>query len=79
IGPIYPTQTKKLACKFLGVELLRSLAPTVRVPFTVMGGIKFGHLPELKAAGARHVAAVTAFTQAPDPGAEAARWRAALA
>ena len=78
IGPIYPTQTKKLACKFLGVDLLRRLAPTVRVPFTVMGGIKFDHLPELKAAGARHVAAVTAFTQAPDPGAEAARWRAAL-
>ena len=78
IGPIYPTQTKKLACKFLGVDLLRKLAPTVRVPFTVMGGIKFDHLPELKAAGARHVAAVTAFTQAPDPGAEAARGRAAL-
>ena len=78
IGPIYPTQTKKLACAFLGVELLRTLAPTVRVPFTVMGGIKFGHLPELKAAGASRIAAVTAFTQAPDPGAEAARWREAL-
>ena len=78
IGPIYPTQTKKLACRFLGVDLLRKLAPTVRVPFTVMGGIKFDHLPELKAAGARRIAAVTAFTQAPDPGAEAARWRAAL-
>ena len=78
IGPIYPTQTKKLACAFLGVDMLRSLAPTVRVPFTVMGGIKFDHLPELKAAGACRIAAVTAFTQAPDPGAEAARWRAAL-
>ena len=78
IGPIYPTQTKQLACTFLGIEQLRTLIPGVRVPFSVMGGIKFTHLTELKAAGARRVAAVTAFTQADDPGAEAARWRSAL-
>ena len=78
IGPIYPTQTKQLACKFLGLERLRELIPLVRVPFSVMGGIKFSHLAELKAAGAGRIAAVTAFTQAPDPGAEAARWRSVL-
>ena len=79
IGPIFPTGTKKLTgIQFLGLEQLRSLIPLVRVPFSVMGGIKFGHLAELKAAGAGRIAAVTAFTQAPDPGAEAARWRAAL-
>jgi len=78
IGPIYPTKTKQLACTFLGLEQLRVLAPLVRVPFSVMGGIKFEHLAELKAAGAGRVAAVTAFTQASDPGAEAAKWRASL-
>ena len=78
IGPIYPTKTKQLACTFLGLEQLKSLVPSVRVPFSVMGGIKFMHLAELKAAGARRIAAVTAFTQADDPGAEAAKWRAAL-
>ena len=78
IGPIYPTKTKQLACTFLGLEQLKSLVPSVRVPFSVMGGIKFMHLAELKAAGARRIAAVTAFTQADDPGAEAAKWRSAL-
>ena len=78
IGPIYPTKTKQLACTFLGLEQLKSLVPSVRVPFSVMGGIKFVHLAELKAAGARRIAAVTAFTQADDPGAEAAKWRSAL-
>ena len=78
IGPIFPTNTKQLACAFLGMEQLKSLIPLVRVPFSVMGGIKFGHLAELKAAGAGRVAAVTAFTQAQDPGAEAAKWRSAL-
>lgn len=78
IGPIYPTKTKQLACSFLGLEQLRLLVPFVHVPFSVMGGIKFEHLAELKAAGAGRIAAVTAFTQAPGPGAEAARWRAVL-
>jgi len=78
IGPIYPTNTKQLACSFLGLEQLKALIPLVCVPFSVMGGIKFGNLAELKAAGARRIAAVTAFTQQEDPGAEAARWRSAL-
>ena len=79
IGPIFPTNTKKLTgIQFLGLDELKRLVPLVRVPFSVMGGIKFDHLAELKAAGAGRVAAVTAFTQQPDPGAEAAKWRAAL-
>ena len=78
IGPVYPTKTKQLACTFLGLDTLKSLIPRVRVPFSVMGGIKLGRLAELKAAGACRIAAVTAFTQAEDPGAEAAKWRAAL-
>ena len=78
IGPIFPTNTKQLACTFLGLEQLRALVPLVHVPFSVMGGIKYQHLTELKSAGAGRIAAVTAFTQAPDPGAEVAKWRAAL-
>ena len=78
IGPIFPTSTKQLACTFLGMEQLKSLIPLVRVPFSVMGGIKFSHLAELKSAGAGRVAAVTAFTQALDPGAETAKWCSAL-
>lgn len=79
IGPIFPTGTKKLAgIRFLGLDELKRLVPLVRVPFSVMGGIKFDHLADLKAAGAGRIAAVTAFTQAEDPGAEAAKWSMAL-
>jgi len=79
IGPIFPTNTKQLTgIRFLGLDGLKSLVPLVRVPFSVMGGIKFPHLAELKAAGVGRIAAVTAFTQASDPGAEVAKWHAEL-
>ena len=78
IGPIYPTGTKSLPMSALGIETLRRLAPEVHVPFSVMGGIKFSHLAELRQNGARHIAAVTAFSQAESPREEVARWVAAL-
>jgi thiamine-phosphate pyrophosphorylase len=46
---------------------LRQIAPVVSIPFTVMGGIKKGHIRDLVAAGARTIAVVTAVTAAPDP------------
>lgn len=78
IGPIFPTKTKQLACTFLGLENLKKFSREVKVPFSVMGGIKYDNLPELMACGALHIAAVTAFTQAENPTAEVARWRAAM-
>ncbi len=78
IGPIFPTKTKQLACTFLGLENLKLFSQEVKVPFSVMGGIKYDNLPELMACGALHIAAVTAFTQAENPAAEVARWRAAM-
>ncbi len=71
IGPLFPTGTKRWEGAYLGVEGLREIAAHVRVPFSVMGGIKRGHIPELLAAGARTVALVTAVTAAPDPEAAA--------
>jgi thiamine-phosphate pyrophosphorylase len=67
IGPLFPTQTKTCPSATLGVEGFRAIAPRLSVPFTVMGGIKSGHIPALRAAGARTVAVVTAVTAAPDP------------
>ena len=78
IGPIFPTGTKSLPMAALGLETLRRLAPEVHVPFSVMGGIKYSHLAELRENGARHIAAVTAFSQAESPKDEVARWVAAL-
>ena len=78
IGPIFPTGTKKLPMNPLGVELLKKLSPAVKCPFSVMGGIKLEHLPLLRSLGARHIAAVTAFTAADDPAAEVRKWKSAI-
>jgi thiamine-phosphate pyrophosphorylase len=72
IGPLFSTHTKHWGGEFLGLEGLRRVVPHVRVPFSVMGGIKREHVIDLLEAGARVIAVVTAVTAAPDP-AQAAR------
>ncbi len=67
IGPLFPTKTKKWDQNFLGLDGLRETAQTITIPFTVMGGIKKQHIPELRAAGAKIVALVTAITSAEKP------------
>ena len=66
IGPIYPTQTKSVSCGALGLGAIAAIAPRLQIPFTVMGGIKERHIPELRRAGARRIAMVTEVTQAAD-------------
>ena len=75
-GPIYPTRTKSVSCGALGVDAIRRIAPQVQLPFSVMGGIKAAQIPELLAAGARHIAMVTEVTQAPDVAAKVRELRA---
>ncbi len=69
IGPIFPTATKGGLPDYLGPDAISAIAPKLRVPFTVMGGIKLSNLPLVMAHGARIVAVVTAVTAAPDPSA----------
>jgi thiamine-phosphate pyrophosphorylase len=69
IGPLFPTTTKEKLSKFLGLDGLRAIAPHLDIPFTVMGGIKAAHIPDLVASGAQTIAVVTAITAAPDPAA----------
>lgn len=66
IGPIFPTRTKPGAKDFLGVKAIGEIAPHLNVPFTVMGGINKENIREVLAAGARHIAMVTAITEAED-------------
>lgn len=67
IGPLFPTSTKKWEGEFLGTGAIRAISGETRIPFTVMGGIKKQHIPELLSAGAQTIAVVTAVTAAPDP------------
>jgi thiamine-phosphate pyrophosphorylase len=78
IGPIYPTGTKEGLLSFLGPEAIAGLSQRCRLPFTVMGGIKYRHIDELVARGARRIAVVTAISQADDIKGETARWVQAI-
>jgi len=66
IGPIFPTKTKTGVKDFLGVGAIAGIAPKLSVPFSVMGGINRENIHEVLAAGGRHIAMVTAVTEARD-------------
>ena len=71
IGPIFETGTKKWNEEYLGIKGLKEISAVVNIPFTVMGGIKKEHIPELRSAGAKTIALVTAITGASNPQAAA--------
>ncbi len=64
IGPIFATQTKSLPMHALGLQTFAELKKPVKIPFSVMGGIKERHIKELCSLGAKHIAMVTEITQA---------------
>jgi thiamine-phosphate pyrophosphorylase len=66
IGPIFTTRTKADVGEFLGPEAISAIAPNLKVPFTVMGGITEFNIDRVLSRGARRVAMVTAVTQASD-------------
>ncbi len=66
IGPIFATGTKSLPMAPLGLAAITEIAPLVDIPFTIMGGIKAHHIPELVSLGATRIAMVTAITEADD-------------
>lgn len=78
IGPLYATRTKDGLSTFLGPAAIQRFSARCPLPFTVMGGIKKEHIPELTAMGARRLAVVTALTQADDIASETGSWLEAL-
>lgn len=78
IGPIFATQTKSVATGAVGPDMISTIAPKLRIPFTCMGGIKPENINEVLRRGARHVAVVTAVTAAPDVRAAAGQLREAI-
>jgi len=64
IGPLFPTRTKETSVSPLGVEALEKIVPHLKIPFTCMGGIKLENIDAVLKRGARHIAVVTAVTEA---------------
>jgi thiamine-phosphate pyrophosphorylase len=50
----------------VGLDYIPELKRRLTIPFTVMGGIKAHHIPQLLEYGAETIAMVTEITQAPD-------------
>lgn len=66
IGPIFETKTREGHTHFLGINGLKELKGYAKIPFSIMGGIKERHIPELVTSGARLIAMVTEITEAED-------------
>ena len=79
IGPLFPTDTKGGLSTFLGPAAIPRFAARSGLPFTVMGGIKLQHIPELVGLGVKRIAVVTALTQAENIARETGKWHQALA
>ncbi|MFA4906152.1 MAG: thiamine phosphate synthase [Candidatus Margulisiibacteriota bacterium] len=66
VGPIFSTLTKPDAGEALGVETLKEIRPAVDIPLIAIGGINYNNIKEVLAAGVRHLAMITALTEAED-------------
>ena len=70
LSPIFATATKKDAGQPLGIAAIKEAGQKLRIPFTVIGGINQGNLPDILNAGARSVCMMSAVLKAKDVEAE---------
>jgi len=73
LGAIYPTMTKGPGHTVVGIETLKKVAQTLKIPVVAIGGINRENYKEVFSAGAKAAAMITALTKANDIAAET-RW-----
>ena len=61
VGPVYATSTKKDAAPAMGPDVLRRIIENLSVPVVAIGGIGVAQVPEMRCAGARGIAVVSAI------------------
>jgi thiamine-phosphate pyrophosphorylase len=59
VGPVFPTETKPSDHPTVGLELLRSLALSSKLPVVAIGGIDLQRAPDVWRAGAKAVAVIS--------------------
>ena len=79
LGPIFETPSKRPYGPPLGSGILREARALTSLPLVAIGGITPARTPEVVAAGADGVAAISGVMAAPDPGTAAAGLLAAVA
>ncbi len=77
-GPVYDTPSKRAYGPAQGLRALERVAAAVRIPVIAIGGITPERVREVRAAGARGVAAISAILAAPRPGDAVERFLDAL-
>ena len=66
-GPVFQTTTKEHPDPVVGVEGLREVRRSIRIPIVAIGGITAKNAADVRAAGADCCAVVSAVLSAPDP------------
>jgi thiamine-phosphate pyrophosphorylase len=66
LGPIFPTPSKETPLSPLGIEGLRLVRGTIRIPILAIGGINAQNARGLLEAGADGIAVISAILGAPD-------------
>jgi thiamine-phosphate pyrophosphorylase len=78
-GPVYDTPSKRRYGAPQGLDALAKVTGRVRLPVLAIGGITPERVSEVRAAGARGVAAIAAILDAPSPADAVRRFLEALA
>jgi thiamine-phosphate pyrophosphorylase len=78
-GPVYDTPSKRRYGAPQGLERLATVARGLRIPVVAIGGITPERVKEVRAAGARGVAVISAILAADSPAAATRRFLEALA
>lgn len=66
VGPVFATSTKKDAAAPVGAALIRRISGRLDLPIAAIGGITIGNAPDVIAAGANAVCAISAVACSPD-------------
>ncbi len=73
-GPVYDTPSKRAYGPPLGLTALERVAAAVTIPVIAIGGITAERVADVRRAGARGVAVISALLAADDPAAETKRF-----
>jgi len=65
-GPVYPTGSKADAGAAIGIDGLKAIRESVRIPVVAIGGVNAGNLEQVKATGVDGIAVISAILSPED-------------